>query len=57
MTAYPQLAGIADSAIVIASVVYVRVGQRYQNRGEDLLEYGCVCFGAFKYQHRLAKFA
>ncbi len=44
------------SAIVVAMVVYVHVGRRYQNRGEVLL-YGCVCFGAFKYQHRLAKIA
>ncbi len=31
------------------------LGQRYQNMGEVLLGYGHVCFGAFKYQHRLAK--
>ncbi len=33
------------SAIVVAMVVYVNVGRRYQNRGEVLL-YGCLfwCF-------------
>ncbi len=43
------------SMIVVAMVVYVSVGQRYQNKGKVLLGYGHVCFGAFKYQHRLAK--
>ncbi len=43
------------SVIVVAMVAYVRVGWRFQNRGEVLLGYGRVCFGAFKYQHRLAK--
>ncbi len=43
------------SAIIVARVVYVRVGRRYQNRGEVLLDYEHVCFFAFKYQHRLAK--
>ncbi len=37
---YPRPAGIADSTIFIARVVFV-----------------CVCFGAFKYQNLLAKFA
>ncbi len=41
------------SAIVVAVVMYVRVGWRFQNRGEVLLGYGRVCFAAFKYQHRL----
>ncbi len=45
------------SAIVVAMVVYVRVGRRFQNRGELLLGYERVCFGAFKYQHHLAKIA
>ncbi len=40
---------------IVAMVVYV--GRRFQNRGEVLLEYGRVCFGALKYQHRLAKIA
>ncbi len=47
------------STIVVAMVVYVRVGWRFQNKGEILLG-KCVCFvffGAFKYQHRLAKIA
>jgi len=43
--------------IVIAMVVYVRVGWRFKNKGEVLLAYGRVCFGAFKHQHRLPKIA
>ncbi len=31
------------------------VGRRFQNKGEVLLGYGRVFYGAFKYQHRLAK--
>ncbi len=38
-------------------LVYICGGRRFQNRGEVLLEYGRICFGAFKYQHRLVKFA
>ncbi len=32
-------------------VVYLHVGLRFQNRGEVLLGYGRVCFGAFKSEH------
>ncbi len=42
------------SAIVVAMVVYVHVGWRFQNKGEVLLGYGRV---GFEYQHRLAKIA
>ncbi len=45
------------STIVIAMVVYVCVGRRFKNKGEVLLAYGRVCFGAFKHQHRLSKVA
>ncbi len=38
-------------------VVYTRVGRRYKDTGEVLSGYRCVCLGAFKYQHRLAKIA
>ncbi len=46
------------SAIVVAMVVYVRVGLIFQNKGEVLLlGYGRVCFGVLKYKHRSAKIA
>ncbi len=35
----------------------VCMGRRFQNKDWVLLSYDRVCFGAFKYQHRLAKIA
>ncbi len=54
---YACVSSLLVSVIVVAMVVYVRVGRRYQNRGEVLLGFGYVCFGAFKYQPNLLKIA
>ncbi len=45
---YTCVSSLLVSAIVVAIVVFVHVGQRFQNKGEFLLGYGRVCFGAFK---------
>ncbi len=42
------------SAVIVIMVVYLCVGRRFQNKGEVLLGYGRVCFGAFKFPYKIS---